>query len=170
MIDSADAYFASLCFTPAFTPAEMLQLGVFDCHYYGPELPAEFPVAWRPLARVNGCAAPEHNAFGVHSGLSRADWERAGWMRPEDPLGWFQWYCRWTLGRRIDDDVRQIARWCAYVRHTSRLLRNAATTPDSNPVGRQSLLHWAYDPFPDFEAKRGESVFEKTLRLLRRSR
>jgi hypothetical protein len=27
-------------------------------------------------------------------GASLEEWEKSGWMREQDPYGWFQWYCR----------------------------------------------------------------------------
>ena len=40
-------------------------------------------------------------------------WESSGWIKECDPYGWFMWYTRFYLGRRTDDDERQIGRWKA---------------------------------------------------------
>lgn len=152
-------------FRPVLTPDEILRLGAFDAHYYGPAIPDEFPAAWRAIKQAPE-PRPELNAFGVHSGQSREIWVAKGWMHDDDPLGWFQWYCRYYLGRRHDDDARQIQRWKNYVRHRGMLYHHAKGQRDKGLVQRQSLIHWAYDPFPDFRTLPGESVYDKTRRML----
>jgi hypothetical protein len=72
--------------------------------------------------------------------------QRTGWIYHEDPRGWFQWYCRYYLGRRSWDDERQIRRWRAMARHVAQL--RAVCHPgdvDCRRRQRQALLHWAYD-------------------------
>ena len=34
-----------------------------------------------------------------------------GWINSIDLYGWFQWYCRYSLGRGSLDNERQINRW-----------------------------------------------------------
>ena len=51
------------------------------------------------------------NKYKVKCCTSLQFWENKGWIREQDPYGWFQWYCRYHLGRRSEDDKRQIARW-----------------------------------------------------------
>jgi hypothetical protein len=63
------------------------------------------------------------------------------------PRGWFQWYCRYYMGRRMpDEDGRQIKRWKAIRRHV-RQLQLACEPGDLScrRRQRQALLHWAYD-------------------------
>lgn len=170
----AEKYFAAMGFAPQLTPHEILQLGAFDGHYFGVALPVEFPHEWVERAPFCWIPEPAVNAFHVHSGQSREVWEQKGWMHADDPLGWFQWYCRYYMGRRHEDDARQIRRWKNFARHQGMLayqLRNAPTAADKlsgGRVTRQSLIHWAYDPFPDFtqDLYRGESVFSRAKRLL----
>ena len=60
--------------------------------------------------------------------------------------GWFQWYCRYFFGRRIlDEDKRQIKRWCAMKRHVSALKNSVPNDLSCRVKQRQALLHWAYD-------------------------
>ncbi len=107
----------------------------------------EFPASWFRRARL--CTEhhdPQLNFFGVNASQPLSEWRRRGWLHVEDPRGWFQWYCRYYLGRRGPDDARQIARWRAVRRHIAQLQRNCPRGAlDCRPRQRQALLHWAYD-------------------------
>jgi hypothetical protein len=74
-------------------------------------------------------------------------WQKKGWIYEEDPRGWFQWYCRYYMGRRIAlVDEKQIKRWNAYKRHVAQVKKNCPKGfLDCRKKQRQSLLHWAYD-------------------------
>lgn len=133
-------------FTPELTPAEMLRLGVFGGKYMT-DCTAEFPEEWFKEAKL--CADqhdPSLNLFGVNASKPLSYWESKGWIYPEDPRGWFQWYCRYYMGRRCPDDERQIRRWKAIRRHLAQLQKNCrAGDLDCRRRQRQALLHWAYD-------------------------
>jgi hypothetical protein len=133
-------------FRPQLTPKEMLQLGVFGGKYLT-DCAAEFPADWFEGARL--CSSrhdPALNYFGVNASQSLAEWQRRGWIHPDDPRGWFQWYCRYFMGRRSDDDARQIRRWRAMRRHLAQIKQNCARGDLAcRPKQRQALLHWAYD-------------------------
>lgn len=163
----ADRYFGGLGFTPKLTPYEMLQLGVFDGYYFADEgVPAEYPRGWREGVKLGDRAEPSINIFGVHSGMTLKVWQDKGWIHEADPLGWFQWYCRYAVGRRLGtEDARQIQRWKNYARHEAMLLRQSRGDAHRGLVQRQSLVHWAYDPFPDFPNRANESTYHKILRL-----
>ena len=89
---------------------------------------------------------PELNYFGVNASQPLSVWRKNGWLYEEDPRGWFQWYCRYYLGRRCVDDERQIKRWRAVSRHVAQIRKNCpAGALDCRPKQRQALLHWAYD-------------------------
>src|SRR5215472_12054931 len=105
-------------FRPELTPAEMLRLGVFSGKYLR-DCRAEFPASWFARARLAADEAdPALNYFGVAASQPLSEWRRKGWINPADPRGWFQWYCRYYMGRRIpDEDARQISRWKAIRRH-----------------------------------------------------
>ena len=133
-------------FQPELTPKEMLALGVFGGRYMT-DCRAEFPADWFEAAKLSHERHdPELNFFGVNASQPLAVWRRNGWIHPDDPRGWFQWYCRYWLGRRHPDDERQIRRWRAVRRHVAQL-RKACCPGDleCRPRQRQALLHWAYD-------------------------
>jgi hypothetical protein len=133
-------------FTPELTPKQMLQLGVFGGKYMT-DCRGEFPAGWFTRAKL--CAArhdPRLNLFGVNASQSLAVWRRMGWIRPQDPRGWFQWYCRYYMGRRTADDARQIRRWRAISRHVAAIRKHCDPGDlECRRKQRQAVLHWAYD-------------------------
>jgi hypothetical protein len=133
-------------FLPELTPKQLLELGVFGGKYMT-DCRNEFPQSW--FARAKLCAQrhdPQLNYFGVNASQSLAQWRRKGWIHPQDPRGWFQWYCRYYMGRRTEDDSRQIARWRAIARHAAAIVKNCAKGDlRCRRRQRQALLHWAYD-------------------------
>lgn len=152
-------------FTPALTPKEILQLGAFNGLYLNNAM-REYPDSWLKSAKLSKVADPSINLFKVASGQSLEEWQRNGWINPQDPRGWFEWYCRYHQGRRTEDDDRQIKRWAAYARHSAQVRLNGAANPMKRVVQRQSLLHWAHDPFPDFTAYSFETVYQKIRRVM----
>jgi hypothetical protein len=134
-------------FKPQLTPKEMLALGVFGGKYMT-DCRNEFPKDWFTHARLNRIMHdPQINFFKVHASQPLSVWRQKGWIYPDDPRGWFQWYCRYYRGRRIPvEDRRQIKRWKAMKRHVIQLQKNCIKGDWScRPVQRQALLHWAYD-------------------------
>lgn len=134
-------------FTPHLTPAEMLRLGVFGGKYMT-DTRGEFPASWFTHARLAaGKADPALNCFGVLASQPLSIWRAKGWIHPDDPRGWFQWYCRYYRGRRLgEEDQRQIGRWRAISRHAAQIRRNCEPGDLScRPRQRQALLQWAYD-------------------------
>lgn len=133
-------------FKPELTPKEMLSLGVFGGKYLT-DCRKEFPAAWFEKAKL--CPEfhnPKLNLFGVNASQPLFVWRAKGWIHPDDPRGWFQWYCRYFLGRRHEDDERQIKRWRAFRRHWSAVrIHCVAGDFDCRKRQRQALLHWAYD-------------------------
>lgn len=133
-------------FHPELTPRQMLELGVFGGRYMT-DCRAEFPAGWFRRAKL--CPErhdPELNCFGVNASLPLSVWWRNGWIHPQDPRGWFQWYCRYYMGRRSADDGRQVKRWKAMRRHVGAVRANCAPRDlECRRRQRQALLHWAYD-------------------------
>lgn len=135
-------------FTPHFTPQEMLAHGVFEGKYLN-DCREEFPADWFKGAKISDVPDQSLNCFGVKSRQSLQEWRRKGWIVEPDPRGWFQWYCRYYLGRRIPDvDAWQIKRWRAFARHAAQVKANCEPGCfECRPRQRQALLQWAYDPF-----------------------
>ena len=133
-------------FEPQLTPKEMLALGVFGGKYMT-DCRAEFPASWFATAKLS----PERydatlNFFGVRASQPLKVWRKNGWIYEEDPRGWFQWYCRYYMGRRCIDDDRQIRRWRQITRHVAQVKAGCRKGDLScRPRQRQALLHWAYD-------------------------
>jgi len=133
-------------FTPQFTPPELLKLGIFGGKYMT-DCQDEFPKSWYVYAKLSKTKRdPKLNYFGVNASQSLYEWRKKGWIFDEDPRGWFQWYCRYYMGRRCDDDQRQIKRWKAMKRHLAQIKKNCGYFDyNCRPRQRQALLHWAYD-------------------------
>jgi hypothetical protein len=133
-------------FKPELTPAQLLEMGVFGGKYMT-DCRAEFPAGWFENAKLSPERRnPQLNFFGVDASKPLSYWSEKGWIWPNDPRGWFQWYCRYYLGRRCADDARQIARWKAMTRHIAQIRKNCVKGDLlCRPRQRQALLHWAYD-------------------------
>lgn len=135
-------------FRPQLTPKEMLALGVFGGKYMT-DCQKEFPKSWF----INAKLSPEHsdralNFFRVQASQPLKIWREKGWINEaHDPRGWFQWYCRYYMGRRLPgEDDRQIKRWKAISRHISQVRNHCKRGDwDCRPTQRQAILHWAYD-------------------------
>lgn len=133
-------------FKPQLSPKEMLKVGVFGGKYMT-DCTDEFPADWFENAKL--CATrhePTLNCFGINASQSLSIWRSKGWIHADDPRGWFQWYCRYYIGRRGDDDARQVKRWRAVTRHLAQITKNCRRGDLlCRPRQRQALLHWAYD-------------------------
>ena len=133
-------------FRPELTPRQMLGMGVFGGKYMT-DCTGEFPEDWFVNAKLlHERHDPELNCFGVNASQPLAEWRKKGWIHPEDPRGWFQWYCRYYMGRRCPDDERQVKRWKAMTRHIAQIKTGCLRgDPCCRKKQRQALLHWAYD-------------------------
>ena len=135
-------------FNPELTPKQMLALGVFGGVYMR-DCKKEFPSNWFKSARFakekKDCSL---NHFKICASQSLKVWREKGWINENhDPRGWFQWYCRYYMGRRLPtEDKIQIKRWKAFRRHLAQVKKNCAKSdPFCRPRQKQALLHWAYD-------------------------
>jgi hypothetical protein len=163
-------------FQPDLTPGEILMLGAFEGRYLNDSV-REFPAEWFVGALQYGRLSPEGadpercNLFGVKSRQPLSVWRDNGWApsprgagrtddhyhgllgdpaRNPDERGWFQWYCRYWMGRRLPEiDAVQIRRWRAFRRHAGAIRAGCSRRGDlaCRPRERQALLQWAYNPF-----------------------
>ena len=135
-------------FKPQLTPKKMLEFGVFGGSYFGLKI-KEYPKSWFKNAKISKNFNVDLNRFKVKSGLSRKEWLEKGWIFKEDPLGWFQWYCRYSMGRRIVYiDRIQIKRWKNFKRHVIAIKKNCESADiNCRRRQRQAILQWAYNPF-----------------------
>ena len=133
-------------FLPELTPSKLLGMGVFGGKYMT-DCRSEFPAHWYARAKLSAkFHNPDLNFFGIDASKPLSYWRDKGWIHPDDPRGWFQWYCRYFMGRRHVDDERQIKRWKNMKRHISQLKKNCIRGDLlCRPRQRQALLHWAYD-------------------------
>ena len=140
----------SKIFTPELSPKEMLELGVFGGYYFKNDF-LEFPKSWFKNAKISVDKFDVNmNCFNIKSGLPIEHWISKGWIFSEDPIGWFQWYCRYSMGRRLPDiDKIQIMRWKSFgPRHKGGVKKNCSKNDYTcRPKQRQGLLQWGYDPF-----------------------
>jgi len=160
-------------FKPVLTPGEILFMGAFEGKYLN-DCYDEFPSEWYMMAIGAGKLSPEKrdvsvNYFGVDSRQPLSVWKENGWaprrggrsagkksrdiladaeLNP-DERGWFQWYCRYWMGRRMPElDNVQIGRWRSFARHAGAVKKGCkAGDLSCRARERQALLQWAYDPF-----------------------
>jgi len=135
-------------FKPDLTPKKMLELGVFGGSYFASKT-KEYPKSWFKNAKLSKKFDVNSNRFKVKSGLSRKEWLEKGWIFKEDPLGWFQWYSRFSNGRRIPEiDQIQIKRWKNFRRHVMAIRKNCEEGDlNCRRKQRQAILQWSYNPF-----------------------
>lgn len=150
-------------FKPQLTPYQMVKAGVFGGAYFsanaGPLVPTEVDFKlFKDLDSDLYLAErylPKRNKFKTRSGLTFDQWTEYDWFHEEDPYGWFEWYCKYSSGRRHGDDSRQIKRWNDISGPNGRwrtrlygmIQAKGGNVNDYSisPRIRQTLLHWAYE-------------------------
>ncbi|MDC1488890.1 hypothetical protein N8090_00910 [Amylibacter sp.] len=134
-------------FNPYYSPSEMLSMGIFEGKYCN-DCKSEFPISWFENAKLSDLPNIKINYFNIKSRQPLGVWKDKGWIYGPDPRGWFQWYCRYYLGRRLlEIDAIQIKRWRAFTRHAGQIKANC--DPGDvfcRPRQRQALLQWSYNP------------------------
>lgn len=154
-------------FTPSYTPKEMLEKGVFEGKYVNDI--KEVPGDWKKTAKVltkDQSPDPNVNFYKVKSRQPLSEWKKKGWIDPEDPEGWFSWYIKYFLGRRIEKiDEKQIKRWKSFVaRHQGQINANCTLKDDKcRPVQRQGLLQWAWDSHTEFNDTQREKNLKRIV-------
>ena len=138
-------------FKPKYSPGKMLSMGIMGGKYCNDQI-LEFPSNW--YKNINKFSPefnnPKLNYFGVNSRQSLQEWRRKKWIpllkTDKDNRGWFEWYCRYWLGRRQPDiDAMQIKRWTSFVRHYKQFLNQTKGRGNkTHPKRRQALLQWSY--------------------------
>ncbi len=147
-------------FKPMLAPQEMISRGIFGGTYFSKLIDyRDFPDSWFENLDENLYRSDKYvsgvNYFGIKAGQSQEEWEAKGWMHQDDPRGWFEWYCKYFLGRRHTDDKRQIKRWLAFCGPRGRwrnIIYNKihssgckiSQSETVSPRIQQSLLHWSY--------------------------
>lgn len=133
-------------FKPELTPKQMLQMGIFGGEYFA-DRPSDIPKDWFEEVKLSDKSDSKLNYFGVSASQPLKVWQQKGWIDERDPRGWFQWYCRYYLGRREPEyDTWQIKRWKTIRRHVGQIKANCMPGDiNCRPRQRQALLHWAYD-------------------------
>ena len=155
-------------FGPSYTPEEMLKLGVFEGKYINGI--KEIPVGWKKIDKVlgpNDVPDPELNHYKIKSRQPLSTWEENGWIKT-DPEGWFGWYIRYFLGRRLgEEDLWQINRWGSFIaRHQAQVVKGCSLTDDScRPKQRQGILQWGWDSHVKFTTKQVELNAKRLAKL-----
>jgi hypothetical protein len=144
-------------FRPELSPMKMLKLGIFEGKYMNDTI-KEFPKEWFIYAKTSKFPNPNINLFHIKSRLSLQEWKKRGWIpitkEDHDVRGWFQWYCRYYIGRRDENvDKIQIQRWKKFIRHKAQVVQDKKNPKSKKlkmfhrPRQRQALLQWSYYPF-----------------------
>lgn len=145
-------------FTPDLSPATMAELGVFGGAYFEDDLDDCRGIRKAILDHSTSKKNKANNAFGVHSGMSREEWEERGWLTEDNPRGWFEWYCRFDEGERFEEDRTQIERWKDFRNRWSPGSREALENMNPKEGTRQALLHWALHPWtPEIAVEQKEN-------------
>ena len=152
---------SNLAFYPMLTPREVIEEGAFGGCYFGLPIEEYTNFEYQELfdyhfdgldtsLYLGETYKPRMNKFKLRSGMDYEYWKEMNWMHERDPYGWFEWYCKYSMGIRGEDDDRQIRRWQDFCgtngRWRNRIYSRIEETDDwdISPRIQQSLLHWGY--------------------------
>lgn len=133
-------------FEPHLHPREMLELGIFSGKMIN-DCMDEFPREWFQTAIQTEKLSPDEpreecNFYKITSRQTLEVWRdrKPSWIKGDDNRGWFQWYCRYALGRRdpVTDQI-QMTRWRAIARWRGVIEKHPSRTKV-----RQALLQWSW--------------------------
>tara|TARA_B110000208_G_scaffold178123_1_gene225862 strand:- start:1723 stop:2304 length:582 start_codon:yes stop_codon:yes gene_type:complete len=158
-------------FIPNLSPKEIFQSGSFGGTYWRPiksgvteqnykNIHKQYPKEWWKGLSDNKLTSPwkdydkNLNKYGVKVGTTLEEWEDKSWIMKYHPYGWVHWYCDFFIGKRCNDDERQIGRWLGLASKKGRfrkwlvtlILKKNSEWDDYSisPKIRQTLQHWAY--------------------------
>jgi hypothetical protein len=160
-------------FRPNLSPKQIFKLGSFGGTYWRPikskffketlkNKHKKYPKSWWKNIPEDHLTRPFNkydtkiNKYGKKVGTTLQFWQDKGWIDKQDPYGWVQWYCEFYLGRRTNDDERQISRFNKLAGSKGRFRKwlvtqilKKGTKKDWNnhtisPAIRQTLQHWGY--------------------------
>ena len=152
---------SNLQFNPNLTPRQVIEAGAFGGNYFGVFIKDSTDYNYCELFHhhfdgldeelyLGETYKPRLNAFKVRSGMDYNYWRKMGWLHERDPYGWFEWWCKYSMGLRGEDDNRQISRWQDFTgvngRWRNNIYKKIYETGDwkISPRIQQSLLHWGY--------------------------
>lgn len=150
-----------LDFYPNLTPREVIEEGAFGGSYFGLPIEEYTPFDYEELfdfhfkgldynLYLREKYSPRLNKFKLRSGMDYDYWKQMNWLHEDDPYGWFEWWMKYSAGRRHPDDDRQVRRWQDFCgtkgRWRQRIYSRIKETGDWNisPRIQQSLRHWGY--------------------------
>jgi hypothetical protein len=154
---------SSLQFYPNLTPRQVIEAGAFGGCYFGYPIDERVDYDYDTLFKyhfegldeelyLGRDYKPKSNKWKIRSGKDYRFWKDMGWMHKDDPYGWFEWWCKYDMGRRHEDDKRQISRWQAFCGNEGRWRNNIYRQVQKSgedwtvsPRIQQSLLHWGYE-------------------------
>ena len=162
-------------FKPNLTPYQVLKMGSFGGTYYRPIKSQVVNKDLKNQHKKYNWDLPNNiltipfdkydvniNKYKVKVGTTLEFWENKEWIKETHPYGWVHWYCDFFMGKRCDDDKRQISRWeklagpkgrfMKYLvtlilkkyKNTKNIKTNAWKDENISPKIRQVLQHWAY--------------------------
>ena len=151
-------------FSPNKTPIEIIREGAFGDTYfrdiYSGIYGRWYIKSWKEFGQFKTIDQKFYCSNYYHVSVNKSDvkcrtslrfWENKGCINKINPYGWFQWYFRYCLGRKSEDDERKINRWekivCTFRGKSVKMIKDAGSKFDHysiSPKIRHISLHWSY--------------------------